>query len=198
MLQIFLLSQSPRRYQLLTEAGYDIRVDSVKVSEIIDKNLNLPEAFMAVAESKLEAYLQSVKVLNSNRYLFLSADTAVVFKDRLLGKPQDSVQAAEFLGLLSGRVHQVFTAICLQHGPTGLRLGRVDKTSVQMKVLTEQEIQDYIATGEPLDKAGAYGIQGLGGNLVESIQGSWSNVVGLPMELLERTINEQGWRVYRK
>ncbi len=198
MLQIHLVSQSPRRSQLLTEAGYEILVDSLKVSEIIEKNLNLEEALCRVAQRKLDLFVQSVKNLNFKDYLFLSADTVVVFAGRVLGKPENSEQAREFLSLLSGQKHQVKTALCLLHGPSGDRFCQVETTDVTFKPLSEQQITDYIATGESTDKAGAYAIQGVGRAFVESIEGSLSNVVGLPMELLERVLDEKEWRVRRR
>jgi septum formation protein len=120
----------------------------------------------------------------------LGADTIVVLDGSILGKPADAAGAARMLSRLSGRSHEVITGLCLLRERPEAREQLSVETKVLMKRLTPEEIQGYIATGEPMDKAGAYGIQGIGGSLVERVEGSYSNVVGLPLceavELLRR------------
>ena len=116
---------------------------------------------------------------------------------RILGKPANYSQAAQYLRLLSGKTHEVITGISLlESGTTNVWQG-AEVTQVQFKILNEAEISEYVAGGEPMDKAGAYAIQGEGKKFVSSFTGSWSNVVGLPLERLEKVILENGWNVRR-
>lgn len=197
MHQLILASQSPRRSELLRSAGFDFKVDTVKVSETIDENLNLTAAIEAVAREKAKALIQLRKYPKGQGILVLAADTVVVLADRVLGKPKDNPEAAEILRLLSGREHRVITGLCVFEIDTGKIWTCSDTTYIQFRQLTDDEIQDYVMSGEPMDKAGAYGIQGRAGKFVDQIRGSFSNVVGLPMELLERIIGEHGWNIPR-
>ncbi len=221
MYELLLVSQSPRRRELLTKAGLLYRYDSVKVSEIIDENVNLPDAISKLARYKAEAYLNSYKGPKTGPILVLSADTVVVLDGQILGKPSSGEEACQFLRQLSGRDHEVMTGISLilldeglgswaggsaesvrTSGGLGGKSNRheyqgAEISQVQFRDLTDLEIGNYVATGEPMDKAGAYGIQGLGANLVESHRGSWSNIVGLPMELLEKVLKDHNWQVAR-
>lgn len=208
MHKLILASESPRRKILLEQAGFSFHVFSVKVSENIEENLTTAAQINAqieqIAQTKGEAVLQTYKSLKSEPILILSADTMVIFKGRPLGKPKDSTEAQEFLTLLSGNSHQVKTAICLIEGNFEggfLKKGRwvqaLQTTDVHFRLISRQEIQDYVASGEPMDKAGAYGIQGLGGKFVERIEGPYDNVVGLPVDLLEKVLRENNWVVER-
>ena len=197
MHELLLVSQSPRRRDLLKDAGFLFRVDSVKLSEIIDKNVNLERAVSKLAREKAMAYLDLHKHLKSHKILLLSADTVVAVDDEVLGKPESELQAREFLRRLSGRVHKVLTGVFLHDLDSGREVEATAVTSVTFRKLSEKEIRDYIATGEPFDKAGAYAIQGLGREFVEKIEGSWSNVVGLPMELFEELLVQNAWSVKR-
>lgn len=200
--ELLLASQSPRRQELLQQAGYKFHVDSVKVSEIIDENLNPKEAIMALALQKAQALVRERKHLNLDKYLVLSADTMVCLKDRLLGKPENSTQAREFLDLLSGKTHSVITGFCLLCPLDGSYFTDFDETFVLFKSLTAEEIEKYVLSGEPMDKAGAYAIQGEGAKFVREYRGSWSNVVGLPLEKLEiyltQKIGEKGWSIEKR
>lgn len=193
MKQLILASQSPRRFQLLTDAGYKFLVHPVKVSEIIKENLNSSDVVKDLAQSKAKALIEQHPEFHNESVLILGADTLVVKGKLILGKPKDEIQAADYLRLLSGSQHEVKTGICFYSFPEGKIITELDTTKVEFKALSEKQIQDYIKTGEPMDKAGAYAIQGLASEFVESIQGSWSNVVGLPMELVKEIIKKQGW-----
>jgi septum formation protein len=197
MFELLLVSQSPRRRDLLTEAGYVFRSDTVKVSEIIDENVNLPEAISKLARSKAQAYLDFYKGLNLKGILLLSADTVVALDGQVLGKPQDTEEACQFLRRLSGREHEVMTGISLICPDDGREYQGTEISWVRFRDLSDADIRNYVATGEPMDKAGAYGIQGQGSALVSEFRGSWSNIVGLPMEHLTRALAENGWRVRR-
>jgi septum formation protein len=197
MLEIALASQSPRRRELLSQGGFSFRVFPVKVSEIIDENLNPAGAASQLATDKVMAAIDEHKELKEQGFLVLGADTIVVLGANILGKPENFSQAQRYLRSLSGKTHSVITGIyLLESGSTKVWAG-AEKTEVQFKILGAQEIDDYIATGEPMDKAGAYAIQGGGAKFVSSYTGSWSNVVGLPMERLEKALKENGWNVGR-
>lgn len=124
--------------------------------------------------------------------IVIGADTEVVLKGRIFGKPRDREEAGEFLGALSGRTHQVYTAIQVIDGGSGRRAQGTSRTDVTMRELGLAEIAAYVATGEAQDKAGAYAIQGEGRRLVASIRGPYDNVVGMPMHLLRRLLGELG------
>ena len=120
--------------------------------------------------------------------IVIAADTVVALGNTILGKPESEADARAMLAMLSGKTHAVFTGVTV--GYRGRILTASDATSVTFRTLSEGEIADYVATGEPMDKAGAYGIQGLGGALVESTDGEFDNVVGLPCRLLARMLEE--------
>ena len=169
----------------------------VKVSEIFDENLTAEEVASHLATLKGRAAVEQNKSLESPGYLVLSADTIVVYERRVLGKPENSAQAAEFLRLLSGKTHRVITGIYLHETGTTNFSTAIDSTLIEFRTLSESEIQDYVASGEPMDKAGAYGIQGEARKFVSRIEGSWSNVVGLPLEKLESVLREKNWHARR-
>lgn len=198
MYELLLVSQSPRRRELLEKAGFIFRTDTVKLSEIIEENLNLGLAIAALAKTKAEAYLNEHKSLESQNILLLTADTVVAHEGQVLGKPKSPQEAAKILSSLSGLKHSVITGVAIWNLKTGHCLTDFDETLVQFKKLSDTQIKEYVATGEPMDKAGAYGIQGLAGDFVDSYEGSYSNVVGLPMELFEKLLKENNWNVDRR
>lgn len=198
MLQIVLASQSPRRRDLLERSGYDFRVQPVKVSEIIEQNLNPVALASHLATIKAEAGFSEANLLKAKGFLILGADTLVALDDKNIGKPASEEEAFEFLDLLSGKIHRVVTAFCLIDTESGRKVIDHDETFVEFNTLSENEIKNYIKTGEPMDKAGAYAIQGLGSQFVKSYRGSWSNVVGLPLEKLEAVLKREGFDVHRK
>ena len=197
MHQLILASQSPRRLQLLQEAGFDVQVDTVKVSETIDENLKVEAAIEAIAQGKARALIESRKYMKEHGILVLSADTEVILGQRVFGKPSDLKMARQFLRDLSGKEHRVITAMCVYDVDVDRFFTTHDVTFVRFKSLSEEEIINYVASGEPLDKAGGYAIQGAGKDFVIEWRGSWSNVVGLSLELFERMIKEHGWKLRR-
>ena len=193
---LVLASSSPRRSQLLTEWGYEFRRIEAPVSETFEPGLEPEAAVRYLAEKKAVAGLKLWRdQRESNQDLVLGADTIVVLNNRILGKPKDEQEAEEMLSTLSGKTHRVMTAIALaDYNPneeisvwTGLEI-----TTVTFKKLDKEEILAYIATGEPMDKAAAYGIQGKAKDFVLEIEGSLTNVIGLPMELLTAQLEERG------
>lgn len=207
-LQLVLASESPRRKDLLERAGFSFHVFSVKVSEQLEKNLtdklSLDEQIIEIAKRKALASLKAYKSSKDQGFLILAADTMVILDRTPLGKPESEEQAYRFLKDLSGREHEVKTAVILAEGPVSfsglsadhliLRQG-IDTTRVLFRHLSDKEIREYIQTKEPMDKAGAYGIQGLGGNFVEKFVGAHDNVVGLPIEVVKKLLNEGRWKV---
>jgi septum formation protein len=185
---IYLASNSPRRAELLTQIG----VSFVRVNANIEECLQEGESAVQYV-SRLSIQKAQAGFLNSHQNRpVLGADTIVVIGDDILEKPRNQEHAREMMLMLSGKTHQVFTAIALVNHNKEKQI--LVKTSVSFKVLTEQDINDYWKTGEPLDKAGGYGIQGVGGKFVTHINGSYSAVVGLPLyetdELIKNFIQE--------
>ncbi len=171
-MRLALASASPRRRDLLAAAGIPCDIAPQDVDEAIHDG-ELPIAYvLRVARSKAAAYRGACEAV-------LAADTTVAIDGAILAKAADDADAARMLALLSGRAHAVHTAVVLAWGEA--RLERVVTTEVRFRALTAAEIGAYIATGEPRDKAGAYGIQGHGGALVAAVHGSYTNVVGLPL-----------------
>ncbi len=180
---LLLASSSPRRSELLEMAGYDFTVVPANVSEDYPCGTQPMQIVELLATRKAEAVAKS-----SPQAVILAADTIVVLNGRVLGKPKDEAEAKSMLTLLSGNVHQVYTGYCIISGTKLLR--GYECTSVEFYPLTEGEINTYTATGEPLDKAGAYGIQGRGALLIKRIEGDFYNVMGLPIGKINRILND--------
>ncbi len=183
--KLILASASPRRKSLLQDLGLDFEVIEAGVEE------------KAVAgETPLEFVLRAARekageVSRANaEYWVLGADTIVVHGTKILGKPTDAKEALEMLQILSGRSHLVHTGFCLMNEKEKISVSRVVTTEVCFYPFSQDIAAAYVATGEPLDKAGAYGIQGRGGFLVEKVIGSYTNVVGLPLfEVVEELLH---------
>jgi len=174
---LILASASPRRKELLALAGFDFSVETASVDEVFDPSLS-PEAIVMHL-----ACIKSAPIAEKHPdEIVIGADTVVVLDESILGKPKNDEQAKEMLRRLSGRVHQVYTGVCLNKG--GEHICFHECTLVRFKPLTQEQIDAYVATGEPMDKAGAYGIQGKGCVLIEGIEGDYFNVVGLPVSHL--------------
>src|SRR5262245_41222633 len=185
---LILASSSPRRQELLREAGIAFDVHPAHIPEEWNSREMPRDYACRLAQEKAQAVARSF----SDRYV-LGADTIVVVDDEILGKPRDPCDAARMLRLLSGRGHQVITAVCLvtpQHGSHT----RSAVTSVYFRDVNEEEIQRYIAGGEPMDKAGAYAIQGGAGPWIQRIEGDRSNVVGLPVTMVKEMLSTSGFK----
>jgi septum formation protein len=184
-MRLVLASSSPRRADLLRAAGFTFETLPVHLDEQIAPG-EAPEAYVArLAEAKAaEAARQCPDAV------VLGADTAVVIGGQVLGKPADKADAGRMLRLLSGRTHDVLTGVCVRVGPR--HLVHVEPGRVRMAHLTDAEIAWYVGTGEPMDKAGAYAIQGRASRFIEGIDGSYSNVVGLPIAAVWRLMKQLG------
>lgn len=183
---LVLASTSPRRRMLLTEAGIDF---SVKAPMLAEERLNpdceLAEALEALALAKARSVAEKMP-----QALVMGADTIVCKDGMVLGKPADAEEAARMLRMLSGEKHEVITAVALCCDETGAAATGHAVSEVCFKALSEEDIQAYIESGEPLDKAGAYGIQGEGGKFVQALEGDYDNVVGLPMKLVKEMLSQ--------
>mgnify|MGYP003292047303 CR=1 FL=1 len=194
-MELILASKSPRRSQLLKEAGFDF---TVAPSEFDETTVSLEVPAHAVEELALgkarDSYgrLPSITKLNS---VVLGADTVVVCDGKVLLKPTDEDEARRMLRELSGRVHQVYTGIAFVSARDVY--ANVVKTDVEFYDLTDEEIDEYVQSGEPLDKAGAYGIQGRGSTFVKRIDGDFYSVVGLPLAPVVRYLKDCGVRQKR-
>lgn len=184
--QLILASSSPRRQELLQYLGLPF---TIQVPAIEEKRRENETPFDYVQRNSREkAQIVYQTLTHYQPWAVIGSDTIGVLDDEVLEKPLDASDAKRMLERMSGRSHKVLTglAVVFGHGPTASIEQRVVETEVFFKQLTAQEIAYYVASGEPLDKAGSYGIQGIGGFLVERISGSYSNVVGLPLaELTE-------------
>lgn len=200
MTQLILASQSPRRIDLLSKLGLQFEVVPSDKEEIIPPGLSPEEVVLAIAEQKGEEVLSrlSKRIEGEDApFLILAADTLVVFEGDLLGKPSDREEAIKMLERLSGQTHIVHTGVVVfraEKTNNGLKkssINTVESSRVTFRPLTRAEIEAYVDTKEPMDKAGAYALQGIGAALVSKIDGSDSNVIGLPVaravDLLRRS-----------
>lgn len=185
MATIVLASGSPRRQELLRRIGITDFVISVpQVEESCPEGLTPEETVCHISRQK------SLAVQAEPDHIVITADTMVFLDAQRLGKPQDEADALRMLRELQGRHHTVCTGVTVRQG--GTLLTRAQATQVWFRSATEQELRSYIRSGEPMDKAGAYGVQGLGALLVERIDGDFFNVMGLPLVLLSRMLAEFG------
>lgn len=184
--RLILASASPRRAELLRAAGFQFEVMPADVDEQPWPDEAADPYVRRVALDKAR-----VVALAAPDGIVLAADTSVVVDGAILGKPSDPADAARMLRRLSGRTHEVLTGVAML-GPAGTRV-ESSFSHVRFNALSEAEIAWYVASGEPADKAGAYAIQGLGSRFVEEVDGSYSNVVGLPVALVYRMLREQGF-----
>ena len=183
-----LASQSPRRRELLAMLGLDFEIITADIDETMAPGLSPEEAVAAVCEKKARAVGQT----HPGR-LVVAADTIVVVEDRILGKPHSPDEARAMLHSLSGRSHTVMTGFCLWQD--GRSETHVEQTRLRVRPLSGREIDAYIATGSPMDKAGAYGIQDQAAVFVEALEGDYYNVMGLPLCALTRCLRRWGVEV---
>lgn len=185
--KLLLASGSPRRLDILRAAGIEPEVCPVEAEELKG---GLPPRELVLKNAELKA--RAAAALHPGRVI-LAADTLVALGDVPLGKPQDAADARRMLRMLSGRTHSVFTGVAVW--ADGVLASDVDESRVTFRQLSDEEIAEYVACGEPLDKAGAYAVQGVGAALVSGIEGAFDNIVGLPMELVNRLLPQEAWSV---
>jgi len=187
LLPIYLASASPRRERLLNQLGIPFSILVRPVEESLSEGLSFGRQTEVLAERKAKAAAREV-----SEGLVIGADTIVVCRGRILGKPAGAEDAEKMLSFLQGKEHDVYTGLAVLQKPSLRMVTAHERTKVKFKPLTPEQIRRYVATGEPLDKAGAYAIQGLGAVLIESIEGCYFNVIGLPLALLAEILLEFG------
>ena len=183
MTDIILASASPRRSELMTLAGFRFDVICADIDEIVPEKALPQEVVMSLALQKAQAVAK-----DHCKSAVVGSDTVVALDGKILGKPRSEKEAVEMLRSLSGRIHKVFTGVAIVCGEKVTSF--FEETEVEFYPLTDQEILDYVATGEPMDKAGAYGIQGRGAVLVKRINGDYFNVMGLPISKVYRELKD--------
>ena len=184
---IILASASPRRKELFAITGLKFKVDASEVAE--DLGLRLSPPALARRLSREKARAVAGKYRNA---VIIAADTFIVMGDKLLGKPHTEKEAIRMLETLNGKAHAVITGYTVLDTASGKITSRSVKTKVQFRKKTFSELRSYVKTREPLDKAGAYAIQGIGSLFVKSIEGDYFNVIGLPLASLAETLNKFG------
>lgn len=206
MSQIILASASPRRKELLEQIGLEFEICPAKGEEIITKTIP-HEVVMELSKQKAEEVAAMVvgfqkenqDITTPSDILVIGADTVVAYEGNILGKPKDEEDAKRMLTMLSGNTHSVFTGVTLVLIDKSGRVGELvfyEKTDVTMHAMTEAEIERYVASGEPMDKAGSYGIQGKCAIYVEKITGDYNNVVGLPITRIYQELKKIGIDIY--
>ncbi len=194
-MKLILASGSPRRAEILRNAGISFEVRAAHVDESRRVEETSGDYVRRVALAKARAVAAQVSLEGrSGRAIIIGADTVVVVENGILGKPTSSKNAREMLLRLSGRTHEVRTGLALLRLPDLAERIAEEITQVEFAPLSEEEIDDYIASGEPNDKAGAYAIQGRGGRFVTRVDGCYFNVMGLPLSRLYALLREWDWK----
>jgi len=185
-LPIYLASKSPRRRKLLKQINLNFKSFTVDMEEKIKPGEKPSVSVKRLSKEKLEIARQKVK-----NGIIITADTIVVLNRKVIGKPKDKKEAKRFLKDLSGKVHTVYTGFSIYNSENNMLLTDFEKTSVEFRKLTAKEIDDYIKSGSPMDKAGAYGIQDdFGAVFIKKINGCYYNVVGLPLTKVYQTLKK--------
>lgn len=192
-MKIILASASLRRAKILRDAGIAFEILATHIDEAVLPGETAQAMVARLAEAKARAAAAQIEVDNCE-CIIVGADTTVELNGEILGKPRDSAHAREMLARLAGRTHHVLTGIFLLRLPGNSTRAAVENSAVTFAPLGESEIDSYIASGEPLDKAGAYAIQGLAGRYIPRIDGCYFNVVGMPLARLYALLRELGWR----
>ena len=186
---MILASNSQRRQEILKDAGFNFRVITSNIEEISDKE-NVIERILDIAEKKLEQIAKN----NVNEFI-LAADTVVELDKNIFGKPKDREEAFKFLKILSGKVHKVITAYVFKNISKNILIREVVISEVKFFDLDDETINWYLDTGEPFDKAGAYGIQGYGRVLVEKIDGDYYSIMGFPISNFLKNLRKIGYKI---
>ncbi len=189
MTKIILASASPRRKELLKKTGIPFVVEVSDYQEDMNLKLNPLELAKELSRGKAEAVAKKHK---NEEALIIGADTFVVMKNKILGKPHTPEKAKEMIREMSGRAHSVITGFTVIDVKSGKEISKAVESKVVFRKLTNEEIENYVETGEPLDKAGAYAIQEFGAVLIERIEGDYTNIVGLPLAPLIEELKKFG------
>jgi septum formation protein len=191
-MKLILASSSSRRAELLRDAGIAFEVCAPHVDEARNPDEIAEKLVARLAEAKARAVAELAG--EGKPAIIIGADTAVELDGEIFGKPRDAADAREMLSYLSGRTHFVLTGICVLRLPDGATRSAVERTAVTFAPLDPSEIEAYVTSGEPFDKAGGYAIQGRAGRYIPRIEGCYFNVVGLPLARLHALLSDLGWR----
>jgi septum formation protein len=191
-MKLILASASPRRAEILGDAGIAFDVLVVNVDETPRAGESAEAMCRRLAEAKARAAAARLGA-TGEQTIIVAADTTVEIEGEILGKPDSPEAAREMLRRLSGKTHRVLTALALVRLPDGTARSDLESTAVRFAALSAEEIDEYVATREPMDKAGGYAIQGRAGRFIERVEGCYFNVVGLPLARLYRNLKELGW-----
>jgi len=192
-MKLILASSSPRRAEVLRNAGFVFEVRPADVDETRLPYESAENYVRRVAQAKARAISEPARAA-AERAIVIAADTTVVAEGQILAKPEDAADARRMLSLFNGKTHEVLTALCVINVPAAKEALHVEKTRVEFLKMSKEEIESYIQTGEPFDKAGAYGIQGIAGRFATRIEGCYFNVLGLPLSRLWTTLQSLGWK----
>lgn len=191
-MKLILASASPRRAEILRSARLSCEIIPADVDEARLDSESPEQMVQRLALAKAKAVAAALAIVEPA--IVLGADTVVVIGEKILGKPLTAARAIEMLRELQGREHRVITGVAALAHPSGASLAEIESTSVWFERMTEREIAGYVATGEPLDKAGAYAIQGIAARYIPRIEGDYFNVVGLPLARLWKMLRQLGYR----
>jgi septum formation protein len=191
-MKLILASSSPRRAEILRDAGVAFEICAAHVDESVRPGELVKEMVARLAEAKARAGAAHISK-RDQECIVIGADTAVELDGKIFGKPRDAAHAREMLAALSGQTHRVHTGIFLLQLPDGETRAAVETTSVTFASLSRDEIDAHVASGEPFDKAGGYAIQGRAGRSISGIEGCYFNVVGLPLARVSALLGELGW-----
>ncbi|MGA9184689.1 MAG: Maf family protein [Candidatus Acidiferrales bacterium] len=191
-MKLILASSSPRRAEILRNAGFAFESRASRVDESLLAHESSEDYVRRLALAKARAVAQDELTFDETKFI-LGADTVVVVEGQLLGKPSGADDARRMLHTLNGKTHEVLTGISILSVPEGPEAHHVATTRVTFLSLSDETIESYIASGEPFDKAGAYGIQGVGGRFVRKIEGCYFNVMGLPLSQVWTILQTFGW-----
>jgi len=185
--RLILASISPRRRELLQMLQLPFEAHAPKFEEVSESRWTPAQEALELAKGKARSLLQDFP-----EALVIGSDTLIAFEGEKIGKPKDASDAVAILRRLSGKIHQIFTGVAVIDAAGGKWSGALSQVTVAMRAASDAELTDYVATGEPLDKAGAYAIQGLGRHLISAIEGDYFAAVGLPLRELAEILTELG------
>ena len=192
-MNLILASSSPRRADILRSAGFVFQVRPIHVDEARLPGESAEDYVLRVAKAKSHAAADQMRG-SDPAAIIIAADTVVLAKGEILGKPQDAADARCMLRSLSGKSHEVLTGLSILRIFDATEILHIEKTRVEFLKMSEEEIEKYIQSGEPFDKAGAYGIQGIGGRFVARIEGCYFNVMGLPLSRMRTILKGLDWK----
>lgn len=200
MLRFILASGSPRRSEILTQMGIKFEVIKSGCSEEVEENITPSDAVVLLSERKADDVIKRLEN-DYNKYekvILISADTVVSLDNKILGKPKDKEDAFETLKMLSGKTHNVYTGMCVSILTKDCKknITNLTQSKVTFKNMTDEEIRGYIKTGEPMDKAGSYAIQGIGASFIEKAEGDFFSVIGLSMSKLYDILKENSIEIF--